>query len=76
MPTKLKGHIGRETAKAIQFTWEEDNGISDIQTKWIPISQVSKITRSSPDSIDNEDELIISDWIYEKLMMEIHDEED
>lgn len=56
----LHGTIGRETEKAIQFTYEV---AGTPFTTWFPLSQVKVITRST---LQEQDALQVSDWILEK----------
>lgn len=53
---ELSGELLRETEKAIQFRFEDDNG--NIRTEWFPLSQVDEIHHEEPARI------IVSNWIY------------
>lgn len=58
---EIEGAILRETEKAIQFKFEDDDGES--HTEWFPLSQVRAIHRS-PNKETDADVIEVSEWIY------------
>lgn len=53
---EIEGEILRETEKAIQFRFEDEDGID--RTEWFPLSQVRAIHPDEPAVIE------VSEWIY------------
>jgi hypothetical protein len=58
----IRGQIGRETDKAIQFTVQAigNDDIEEEPTEWFPLSQVEKIWRNKGTTPD---EMQVSEWI-------------
>lgn len=66
----LQGTVIRETEKAVLFVIDSVSGTPlDAQiTKWIPLSQCERRFTSKN---EGEDTVTISEWMYEKLSLEI-----
>lgn len=64
---QLKGNIGRETDKAIQFTVCEDKHPLNGITCWFPVSHISSIHRGTIDKLAM---IYVSDWILDRKIEE------
>lgn len=62
IPISLKGEIVRETAKAVQFKYEDEDDIERVA--WFPFSQIFEIHRTEPAEIK------VSPWIYNEKCKE------
>ena len=63
----IEGRYLRETGKACQFRVIKISGeeLEEEKTEWFPFSQVTKIIKQKPGSLEP-DSLIVSEWILKQ----------
>lgn len=70
-PIQLFGKIGAETAKAIQFKFNDHPKFAN-RAMWFPLSQTKSIHREF--AAKGNDRLVVSAWIYGEKLKEVVDE--